>query len=114
MTMPITFTYKQGVSLYFGSQLLGDDGLPTTGTGVDVECVAKHVETGETRTLESVWVDRAGGSVEFWAPGDGTCATWRLGTWEADVQASRAGVAPGGRALVEATETIHLVILERP
>ena len=55
MTMPITFTYKRGVSLYFGSQLLGDDGQPTTGTGVDVSCLAKHVETGEAQTLELVW-----------------------------------------------------------
>ena len=59
-------------------------------------------------------MDRAGGSFEFWAPGDGTCAAWRLGTWEADVQASRAGVAPGGRSLVEATETINLVYLGAP
>lgn len=114
MTMPITFTYKRGVSLYFGSQLLGDDGQPVPGTGVDVSCVARHLESGETQTLELVWVDRALGSFEFWAPGDGTCAEWRLGTWGADVVASRSGVAPGGRLLVEATETIQLVVLERP
>lgn len=112
--MTITFKYKQGVSLYFGSQLLGDDDLPMSGIGVDVSSAAKHVETGAVQTLELVWVDRANGGFEFWAPGDRTCATWAPGTWECDVLVSRAGAAPGGQALVEATETVHLVIEERP
>lgn len=112
--MTITFTYKRGVSLRFGSQLLGDDDLPVSGLGVEVSSTAKHKETGTTQVLDLVWVDRALGSFEFWAQGDRTCATWLPGTWECDVVVSIAGAAPGGLPLVDATETVNLVIEERP
>lgn len=114
MSTPVTFAYKLGTSLWFGSQLQDDAGADASGTGVDVSCIAEHKESGEQKTLELVWIDRAQGRFEFWAPGDGTCADWRLGAWACDVQCIRVGAGSGGRNLVLATESINLFIQDRP
>jgi hypothetical protein len=112
--MLIKFTYKQGTSLWFGSELLDDQGDPTSGLGVDVTSVAQHNKTGETKALVLVWVDRPAGRFEFWASGDGTCTGWELGTWLCDVQCSRPASAPNGYPLVLASESVQLFVKDRP
>ena len=111
---PITHTYKQGTSLWFGCELLDDAGAPASGLGVDVACTAEHKASSDTRAMTLVWIDRAQGRFELWAPGAGTCSDWATGMWLCDVQCTREGAATGARALVLASETIGLMIQARP
>lgn len=106
--------YDLGTSLYFGAEALDEAGAPADLLGVDVSCTAEHKEGGDTQVLELVWVDRAAGRYEFWAPGDGLCTGWRLGSWEARIVYSKAGGGSGGRPLVLATETMAILIRKVP
>lgn len=114
MSAPPSLVFDRGASLFFGAEALEDDGTPADLTGVDVACTAEHRESGETRALELVWVDRAEGRFEFWAGGDGLAADWRLGAWEARIVYTRAGAGAGGRALVLGTETMVLLLRKAP
>ncbi len=113
MTHPALIV-DRGTSLYFGGEALRDDGTPDDLTGVDVSCNAEHKESGDVVAMALVWVDRAQGRFEFWAPGDGLAADWRLGAWEARVLLARPGAGPGGRVLVLGTETIQLLLRRAP
>lgn len=114
MTAPQSLIFDRGVSLYLGAEALDDDGAPANLLQVDVACTAEHKESGDTRALELVWVDRAEGRYEFWAAGDGLAADWRLGTWEARIVYTKAGGGAGGRPLVLGTETMNLLIKKAP
>ena len=114
MTTPQSIIYYRGESLWFGCEVLDDEGAPANLLAVEAACTAEHKEGGETRALELVWVDRAAGRFEFWALGDGLAADWRTGSWEARIVYTRAGGGPGGRPLVLGTETMNLLIKKAP
>lgn len=114
MSTPQALIYDRGTSLYFGAEALDEAGQPADLTGVDVSCTAEHKDGGDTQALELVWVDRTQGRFEFWAAGDGTCTTWRLGTWEARIVYAKASGGAGGRPLVLGTETMHLLVRKAP
>jgi len=110
----MTLIYDRGVSLFVGCEALDETGQPADLTGVDVSARAEHVDGGDAQILELVWVDRAEGRFELWAPGDGTCSTWRLGAWEARIVYTRPGGGAGGRPLVLGTEKMHLLVRKAP
>ena len=106
--------YDRGTSLYFGAEALGENGSPADLSQVEVTCLAAHKESGETQALDLVWVDRAEGRFEFWAPGDGLCTNWRMGGWEARIVYARPGAGAAGRPLVLGTETMNLLVRKAP
>ena len=114
MSTPQSLIFDRGTSLYFGAEALDEAGAPANLLSVEAACTAEHKEGGDTQALELVWVDRAEGRFEFWAPGDGLCTTWRLGTWEARIVYSKVGGGAGGRPLVLGTETMNLLIRKVP
>ena len=114
MTAPQSLIFDRGQSLWFGGEALDDDGAPANLLQVDVVCNAEHKESGDTRAMELVWVDRAEGRFEFWALGDGLAADWRLGTWEARIVYTRAGGGAGGRPLALGTETMNWLLRKAP
>jgi hypothetical protein len=110
MSTPVQrLVFKRGDTVMLGCAAFDAAGLPADLTGVDITSQVWPEKEGlpMVAAMEVEFTDRALGTYELWAPGDGLATGWPTGNLRIDVQYSQ---PHGARTLRRSTETFYLFI----
>jgi hypothetical protein len=102
--------FKRGATVMLGCKAIDR----TTGQGADLSQVTVESEVwpekeGQAKVadLDVVWVNRAQGEFELWAPTTGLAASWPTGNLRVDIVYSE---VQGTRTIRRPTETFYIYI----
>jgi hypothetical protein len=108
MRPPAVIPFKRGDVVMLGCTAYDDAGAPANLNQYQVAAEVRTPAGTLVAAMAVEWVDRAAGTFELWAPGDGRATSWPLGNLEIDVQYT--ATTGGARPMVRSSETFYLQI----
>ena len=106
---PQRIVFKRGDTVMFGVTATDSTGQPVDLSDLTVAAQVRPEKASDPwfADLELVWIDRAQGRFELWAPGNGLTDTWPVGDLRADIQYSQ---TQGSKVIRRSTETFRVYI----